>query len=467
MSFEESWRKTVGSISAQRLKIIEELSTTQGLGTKIYSGQVTATGADYETAYDTAAGRARELGDNKEQVKLEERLEGADVLRMSQSLTPPENAPLGTLPGVAANAADAVDGIGNVVWVTVEFSFTYRSKGTRLWIEMGTSVATSTSGEDREEVQGSIVAADVAAMTSAYLDLKSAYAGRLIREEETIDRADQIGEIDLVTGDAKTTKTVTALRRDFRFSVFRAKAAAQIALRYEMNVTRNWRENTKTTSVRGTIWAADAAVDDTGIAGGYLTAFLTELGLSNPTSSSRTKSAERAPSFNRTTRFGDPVEAVSALQFEETYESVLSGASAILQSSLREELQLSGNRVVVAATAETTPVIQKCGTTEGRRTLRGVVVATNEATATDWVKKQKQLPLPGTVTAKIAGVAVTAGEPDPVNLVMESVFVDMQNGVARAGNYAGYTGTLPVSFVKMVRAEFTYSEVFEEFTMPL
>lgn len=455
MRFEESWRKTAGDIHSQSLRIQEDASTTAGTGLKIYSGFVTATGATYDAAYNTALARAQSLGDRKGQVKLDERIEATDRLRLSQSKTK-DNA-------TAADAADAVDGLGNVAWVTLEFSYTYRTKGTRLWVELNASTATNLAGEDREEVSGFVVAADAAAMEAAYKAALDVYEGRVIRDREVNDRRDQIGEIDLGTGTVTGNKVETALRRDFRFSVFKAKAAAQICMRYQMEVMRNWKENTKTTRVMGTIWAIDANVDDTGVAGAYLTAFLATLGLTSPIQSRRVKSAEMSPKHDKANTWGATVESVNALEFEEVYESALSGSAAVLSSSLSESIKQSGTRIVVQPTASSTVKIQECGTSEGVRVLSGEVVATNETAAKDWMAMQQWYPLPAGVTATLNGSPATSGKAEPIEVEYQTVFVDMKTGIARNGTYGGF-GVKAVSEVKMVRGMFRKREFYEELT---
>jgi hypothetical protein len=434
LGFDEEYQKSTGNLLTWELRVSDSEETAAGLVHRTYSGMVQASGADYGTAYATALAQARALGENKLQLKVRSSVGAVDRQRLTT---------------VDANQAI----------VTLEFSYEYLVKGSRLWIESSSRVVTENLGLSSAAVSGSIVAADTATATANYLLIKGLYVGRVIKNEEVNTSTQQVGNLDLNTGAPAAGTTSLFARLDFSFSVHTSKTIT--TMQYEIEVSKSLPTNEKVTTVTGTIWASEGSpLDAASVAMAFLDAFLGTMSLGTNRESRRKSARKQAPALLSSGANGSNLDIFEALDFTETYVGTLSGAAAVLESELRERVQASGSRVVVQATAASLDVIQQCGTSSGSREVSGRVVATTEAAARDWIKKQKVIPLAGNMAGQIGGTGVAAGIATPLQVTFGHKFLPMVNGTARAGNYNG--DDLTVTSVRVVEAEFSFTEYFEE-----
>lgn len=460
LSFDDQFEKTPAGVTQWTLRLSDQEDARAGLIRRTYSGTVTATSAaSFDAAYQAAHAKAVALGDFKHQLKLGGSIQAEDNQQSAERQT----------------AGD--------YRAKVEFSFEYQLKGSRAFMEITSELNRETFGPDSEQVSGFIVAADATAARNLYAAFKAGYGAQLRNERHTEHR-EKIGKDASPVGATRTPPNAGAawgglvnagettdnvaeaaatgpsnptllginyarqwVRLDFSFNVFRPKASGTVALSYTFEVARDFVANEKHTRISdGTIWA-----DSQASAEAFLDTFIAALGLSHELNRTFAASRERYP--------GQATDTFAGFRFSTAFVEALSNADAVLETTLEEDIELSGPRIVVQPTAASTDRFQTCGTQSGRRTVSGECVATTETAALDWVKKQKLLPIPTTATA--------AGETKklPDRISFSPVALPLRPVVGRAGAYGGGS-TIPVNF-KAIRCRFQFTELFTELTMTL
>ncbi len=410
LAFTDRYRKLTGDIVAWELRIEDQHEVTAGLLRTSYTGAVTARGVDDAAAWAAAMAKARALGDRKFQFRVAAR----EVRRNSARED------------------------GRHV-VQVEFAYEYRRQGERVYAEVRAAVERNPFGTDLERVQGRIVGPE-AEVQATYAALKAGFTG-LLRAESRSPATDYLQTINMTNGALTSGREPLVSGLEFSLDLVRAKNGQDIGLRYEIEVDRDLRRRKRLTTLSGSVNATNAAAAEA-----YLATFISSLGLGTSIRSNRRTTQDKGPNVAG----GSLVEAFGGLQFSETYEGIIEGEDAILETELDEDIRCSGTRRVVQATAASTDVVQACGTQSGTRSVRGRVVALTEATALVWVRRMRLLPYLGT--------APGARYETPPELRIRHETVAGTSPVPRAGTY-GAAGPLVRAGISAVTVEFTFSEI--------
>jgi hypothetical protein len=414
MSFQLSYRKRASNILSSTLNINSDDDVVSGLISRTYSGSVTASGATDEDAYQAALTKAQALGDGKHPFKV-----SSKVTRAERQLS----------------------ATAGMEFVRLEYSYDYKVKGSKLYIESQSEVSGQSFGESTEKVSGFVVARDYAAAVAAYHTyIRDAYTGN-VRDEST---GQGVHKLD----DGADGVTSMFIRFDFSFSLFKAKAAGSYAIKYAMSVEFDYATLRKSTTIEGAYFSDPASMGaaESGTAGNTLDTFLTSLGLGSKIKGRRGTDRERIGS----------TEDVLAVHFSAEYAAKLTATQQILQCELSEDIVYSGDRVVMQPTCDGASVAQVCGTEPGSRTISGSVTAATEAGAMAWVKLQHAL------AYCIVG-SPGAGAPDevyesPVRIQRAWEFLPLIVSPKARATDGGVAGT---NFTA-VRVNFTFSWQFEE-----
>ena len=403
LNFSEGYRKRVSSLVSWNLRVADAADARGGFLTTTYSGDVTASGSTAAAAYATALAKAQALGDGKY------------PFRVRNDITWTQRQ---------------VKAAADIEFVRLEFSYEYQRKdGARVYAEINSAVSTVTFGSDGETISGSISAADRATAHAHYLVLvRNALAGRLILEESLTSGTQQVQATD-----GGTFVTPQFTRLEFQLNVFKRRTTGTQALRYAIDTEKDWLTLTQRSTVSGSCWAATETE-----ARAAATGFLGTLGLGTAVRSRTTANVQR---------WMLPTAAASEfgqLDFEESFETRLTGAAGILSCEVSEEVEYSATRWIEqplprnAAGGGGVSLFQNAGVEPGRRTIRGSVVASTKAVGLTWAHKQR-LFLTGTIEEK------------PV-VGWQYVFPPRVDGV---------TSGLGEN-VQMVRVSFTFSERLAE-----
>lgn len=397
LNFSETYRKRASDILNWKLTVNDDDDVTSGLLTRTYSGTVTASGTDADTAYATARAKAEELGDNKHTFRMRARIGRSD--RKTSASADRE-------------------------FVTLDFSFEYRLKGSRVYIEVQGEVSEQVYGEKTERVSGFVVAADEATARTNYTNqVRAAYNGTAIRGESTTASRQKIEAGTYTSGTWGGTGTFAELqvRLDFNFEVFKPKANGTWSIKYGYKVAFDYSSNAKMVTIQGRVFGGadilDAVLNQT--SGNPLDSLITTLA---PGGSRR--SSEREVDRENNSAASHDI----SVSFSETYEAKLTAEAQILECELTEDIQYSGTRWQFKALPDAPSVPQECGTEPGRRTVSGSVTATTEAAAMDWVKKSHALSFYSGIGG---GAAPSARYEDPPNIRRKFDFLPLVDGTAR------------------------------------
>lgn len=414
LSFSDKYRKITGDVVDYELRIEDDEDASSGLLRTSYNGFVVARGATDDAAWNAAITKARDLGNHKYQFRI-----SAKETRQSSQRQDTRHQ------------------------VRVDFAYEYRRKGSRVYVELTGSTHRQPFGADVERVQGRVVAATAAEADSVYASVKTAWTA-LLHEEQVSRRAEEIGKVNLPAGTPSSGRERLELALEFSFEVARTKAATDVAMRYEMDVESDYQKREKTTTVSGTVYAASQAAAEA-----YLDTFVASLGLGGRMFTKRSSSNERGFSFG-----GQSRSQHLALSFTERFSGVLAGQDQVLDSQLAEEIVCSGPRRVVAPTASSNDIVQTCGVTAGRRTVRGRVTALTETTALAWARRQRHLPY--------LGITPEFRYETPAEISIEPTLVAMTDTVARTGTYGAH-GDFTRTGVSAVVVAFTFTEILPEY----
>jgi hypothetical protein len=489
LTFDEEFEKTTSSLVDWELHMEDQDDLTAGYIRRTYRGNVTAVGASFAAAYSTAAVKARTLGDNKYQFKLNSALNVADKQFTSErQLT------------------------GDVV-VTVDFSFEYRLKSAaRVYAEIVSELAGATFEPDVETISGFIIASTADAARQVYKDIRAGYSGikndRVTETRHKIskDNAAAVGATNSppsITGGAAvsvnanetadTTEVISVSgyrgpsvtpplgasyirqwsRLDFSFSVHKQKT--DIAIKYELSIASDYIQRTVTTTITGTVTAkygeGTSSTNDAkqGLID-FMDNYTSDLGFGQRIFDQRSFSYEKAPpigaaKFSTRGQTNDNGSKFLAMTFEDRYVRRMTGETGlVLESSVREDIECAGDRIVVQPTALGQDIFQTCGFQSGKRTVSGTVTACDETTCFEFVKKYRNR----TLFSITKHVETDEGDIKalPPRFTVEYRQVPMSELVARnpgdtladTAEWAGKHTVVSVSF------EFT--EVFQGLTLP-
>jgi hypothetical protein len=459
LSFTEDLDRVTSSLAGWELRMSDQEELQAGMIRRSYSGFVEATSAaSFTAAAQTAYDKAATLGDHKHHFKLQ----GSITLTDKQQ---------------SADRTATGD-----YRARVEFSFEYRLKGTRAYMEIISQVDAGTFNVWAENISGYIVATSADSARGIYNTVKAGYGATVLRGEQVTERRDKVAvDASAVTGNTRTpplhptgavvntgevvdssgeaaisagTVGITNPpslgagyvrqwhRLEFSFQIHRPRPTQKVAVKYQFDVSKDYLQNEKITRLSGTVFAASQAEAESFLTNTFLPGF----SLGNAIQIQTAFDRERWPSQSDT---------FLAMNFTAVYADELTAENAILECQITEEIESSGARIVVQPTAASTDVLQTCGTQSGRRTVSGMCVATNETTALAWVKRQRSYPLPA------SGFSQSGDREElPPRIAFEPVFVPRIDAVGRAGTYP-VDGALTANY-KAVRCRFQFTEVFTE-----
>lgn len=423
ISFSETYRARMIGIESYTLNVSDTEDATTGVITRTYSGNVVASGATADAAFSAGSAKASLLGDNKYPFRL-----SASIARADRKVK------------------------GGQDNLRVEFSFSYKLKGSRVFIDVSADTSADTFGDTVESVSGSVVAASEALARAAYLSqVRDSYNGRLIRSERTAFSAHKI-QTGSFSGSGNGPGIFTSsgaflsmhVKFDFSFSAFKPKDTGFFSLRYSYSVEKDYVALTKSCSISGTMFGTiallTAAMNEA--AGNKLDAFLSAL---IPQGGSRTK-VKRDYSGEKVADSGPA--AITALNFSETYELALTVSSQVIQCDLSEEITYSGTRWVAGAIPDGPSVMMNCGTEPGSRTVSGSVTASTETAAMAWVQTAKALAFP---SGTGGGSAPANRYLQPAKITRAFEFIPLLSGAGR-GNF------------KVCKVSFTFAETLPSFS---
>jgi len=437
-------------VSTLRMSDTEDVRS--GFIRRTYSGTVLGKAATWATAYQAAVTKAKSLGAAKHQMLITGTVTANDNQQSSDNATSSSER-----------------------FCPVEFNFEYQLKGSRVYMEVTSDISAETFGLNSETVSGYVVAANFATARTHYNTLKSGYGTVMFRNERTTESRQQIGLASGVpTGATRTPPNAGTwadvvnsgesiginyarheMRLDFQFSVHRQKASGgEVALRYSHLVRNDYLNRQRITRLQGSIWASSRADADwvlTQIASG---------GLGNLTESERLEDREKSFGVRASAADDAPSsgEYFLKLDFADTYQTRMANEDTILECEVTEDIEFSGARLVLRATAFGRDLVQVCGNQGGRRTVSGRVKAASETAAMEWARRQYHYPY-GTIGMPAAPAVRYRQQP---RLSVSPVFVPMDEGVARAG-YSSYNPDSTPVKVPAWQVAFSFTELLTDF----
>jgi hypothetical protein len=367
LSFSRGFRRRIAAdLMTWTMMIDDKEDQPSGLVTRTYSGSILASGVTADSAYAAANTKARELGDNKHDFRL-----SGSVSRNDRQ--------------VGATADKQM--------ISLDFSFSYKIKGNRIWAEYSVSDSSDRFQLRSLKVSGFVVARTKGEMVDAYNDIvRTGFNGEHITNEETSTDQNKVGRgthgegLSQFTDEPGFDSLVT--RFSFSFELTRDRAPSEFAFNYTIARQNNYSERTSKISVSGNFVSspAEMAAAATNQAGNRIDTLLTGLGfdISKRTNSSRQEARQDLGANSKTL----------GIQFTEAITSTLSGAAQIVRTSVTDAIEHSGIRWVPGPIPGGYTIMQDTGIKEGKRTISGSVVATTEAVAMAWVEKQRSLTFP-------------------------------------------------------------------------
>jgi hypothetical protein len=421
-TFTETYRQRASNILSFKVNVVPgDIDVKSGLSGLTYSGSVTASGADADAAYAAALTKALALGANKHTF-----LDRSRITRSDRQVGESE------LPD----------------FVTLEFTFEYRVKGTRIYMEVSASTEEAVFGEKVLRVSGFVVASDNTVARAAYLaQVRDAYNGQAVRNESTVDARHKV-EQGSYSGEATWaglgSYAELQIRLDFSFEVYQAKTVGAYSIKYGFKVKLDYVNLVRRVTVQGRFFggAAMIAAAEAGTGGNKLDALLTSLvGSAKHLDSERDSTRER---------YGDALEHVTGLDFTDNYESPLTSEAAVINCSLDEDMVYSGTRWQFKALPDGVSIPQDCGIKEGSRTVSGSVTAPTETACMTWVTKCRALPF---YDGTGGGDEPSSRYHEPPRIRKRWTFLQLTDGVGRGDGANSSVCTV----------EFTFSETLPEF----
>lgn len=420
MAVNETYRMRMSNVLSYTLQVTTGVEDTNGMMTLTYSGKVVASGATASSAYTTAAAKARELGDNKHPFRVSGRLTRND--RQTDSTAAVEH-------------------------ISVDFSFDYKVKATRVYLEVESSTSSDTFGADVERVSGFVVAASYATAVQMYRDLvRNAYDNRLVQNEDLGQGAQRMAKgaySSTGTWTASSGTTDLFTRLSFSFNAFKEKTGGH-ALQYAVTSSYDYVALSEQVSVKGTLSGTQAVLQAAldrasgNVLDTFLNGFVT--GTRKRVSGDRNGNRQKAAA----------IDALLTVEFSETYQGRIPSLSQIIECEVSEDIVYSGTRYVAQDIPDGPSIVQDCGITPGSRVISGSVIAATEAACMTFIESMRVLAFP---TGTGGGVAPTTRYRNPARISTSFTFVPQTSGVPR-GEGANF---------QAVKKTFEFSEILPSF----
>jgi hypothetical protein len=385
LTFHREWRKTDGDVVHWTLRQSDTDDARTCNVNSTFSGTVQAKGPDAATAFATALAKAQDLGARKY------------PFFVRSNINENQNLFLTT---------------GGVVFVTLDYSYEYQRKGTRIYLEVTSELSVDTFGLTTETVSGAVVAATLAVAQQSYNLVRNgdSYKTAIVLNERTPTLSRQALQ------DTPGHETA-GLDQRFSFSFQVLRPRGQTSMEYDLNPESNIQQLEKRTTVRGMVRASTQAV-----AQAYLDAFLGGMQLGKLLTNSTSAQYRRGPQPN-----GTMAEVFVGLNFTQVWVDLLTGVNGLLECEVTEEVQYSGDRLVVKPLPDGPSIVQRCGTAHGRRTVTARAVATTESSAANWVRQKGrdmldgEYPEPPRVTTVFRFLPQTDGVPRTAGAIVANV----------------------------------------------
>ncbi len=395
LTFTERFRKRMSDVLNYSLQIVDADDTKTGLITRGYSGHVVATGATDIIAYQTAADKARELGDNKYDFRMSGRL-----TRNDRKLTN-----------------------GAAEHLSLDFDYQYQLKGNRIWIELSAEETQETFGDNALKVSGFVVAKDRATAEEAYKnEVLALYDGQLIRSQGFTESKNII-ETGTYSPDWVGSGQFAEMfiRLDFGLTIWKPKAAGTYSIKFGIHIKSNFVKLTRDVNVTGSFYGGPDVLTavESSAPGNKLDAFLSAFSFGKLLETDREFTKEKV---------GDTILAQLGVSFTNTYFAKLTAAQQILECHITEAITYSGVRWNFAPLPDGPSVPQDCGIEPGSRTVSGTVTAATEAAAMTYVKKIKATPFP---TGIGGGAAPAERYEGQASRTTDFEFVPLEEGIGR------------------------------------
>jgi hypothetical protein len=371
LTWSEDYVKHSGDVLDWTLNREDGEPLAGGLVETTLTGSVRAKGASEAAAFTTARAKARALGADKEAALATAPGIGNDFSGLTVIATDRRET--------QTTSQRLTDG----AWiVTVSFSYGYRRKGERVYLEVTSETARPAFEAWTESVSGFVVAATHAAAQTQYETLvRAAFNGRALLDERFGKVTEQ--RVTATAGELQT-------RWNFSFSVHRDRttAASERGVQYSVVTREDPVARRQVTSVSGTI--ADTGRD---AALAYIRdVFLPGLGLSgNQTELTLESDHARGRNAQGTALVGGALGSDTFFRgrFSAAYEAKLGGDTGLLQTALTVSTRHAITRRVYHAIPTGLSIKQEVGIEPGQRSVRGTAVATNAAAALAWAQTQR------------------------------------------------------------------------------
>lgn len=419
LQFDEKYRRRMNDVVSWTLKIDDSDDVDRGYRTRRFSGTVTASGATADAAYSTALSKAKDLGDNKHPFRVN---------------------------GTIGQTRRQVGEDGAVHFVSLDFGFTYRVKGKRIYIEMTTDDRTPPFGDVTKRVSGFVQAKNETDARDAYnSQIRPLLTSYHIQDESTryAEAKTQQGSYGDTPGSFTGVNAYHTLdgRLDFDMAVYIDRADSDFTFQYGLEISSDYGANVKTSRISGTLFGSPTVMSAAAShsAGNKVDDLLTRLGydVSKKTTDSRTAQKQDVGTTQK----------IVGCQFNVSFREKLNIQAQVLQTTISETIEYAGDRWNAGQVPDGFPVMQHTGYKDGRREVSGSVVATTEAAAINFVNLVlSTFPFPGTVPS--------TRYLDPPRITRSFEFDPFIQGIAR-GAGANFN---------VVRLEFSRSETLQSLT---
>lgn len=374
LSFSEEYRKRNTSGIAYTLRVNDRADGRTGIVVTTYSGTVTAGGATDTDAYAAALAKAEALGAGKYPFLLASTI-GFDTRQIRTT--------------------------AGTEFVRLEFTYEYQRRDATLKaLEVNVERMVDTFGVDSIAASGSVAAVDYSTARAFFnaevLPLFSGLVIRNIRLSEAYEVQDRSG-----------TKTTFWTRLDFTVSAPVPKSEGSVAVKYALEVEKNYAALSQRVTLTGSVFASTRAAAET-----FLDGLIGTLQLGTATSSRRSEDMEYR---------GTNSQTFLKLDFTESFTPRLTGITQLVECSLTEDVTYSATRWVEQPVPTGASVMQNCGTLPGRRSVRATATASTVAVAEAWCNT--------TGRALLTGDASSGSYPEAEQRTIDYQFVPLVDGV--------------------------------------
>lgn len=446
VEFSIEWRKKSANLVSWKLTINSTDDTSTGFQQITFSGSVIASGSNADTAYNTALLQARALGNNKYPFRM-----AYSEVRHDRYLdaegTPPKS--FNPIVGLGSSSSAGYTGQGIQEFVQCDFSYNYKIKGGRIYLEARADQTVSTFGENGLRVSGFVVAPDQPTALNTYQSqVKALYLPALVLEEETNTSTDTIqtgAQWGLVNGFSSLFA-----RFDFNLKIWQPKTATQFAIRFGVKSDIDYSSLKRTLTLSGEYFDTQANIIaaenmTTGNALDiFLATYISKQGTVNLLSDSRTQSHDYLSGTN---------DNQMALAFSQTFVALITNPTQqILQASVSEQTVYSGWRQKPFDTPNGASTIQgngALGITTGSRTISGSISAATETAALAWIALQRALSFPAGPIGAVTPPVTRYLQPPSISRKFEFLPLTANPNARGAGTNFQYV-TLDFSFSEML-----------------